>query len=298
MQFAHRCCLGHDRAVTETRTWFVTGASRGLGREMVEQLLARGDRVAATLRRPEQLDHLADAHPGRLWVAPLDVTDAGQVRQVLGRAFADLGRVDVVVSNAGKGVFGTAEDVSDEQVDAMITTNLTGSIQLARAALPHLRAQGGGRMVQISSMGAHLAFPAFGLYHTTKWGIEGFYEALAQEVAPFGITTMLVEPGRVRTGFYEAAEQVPISEPYRGGPADVPAVPPEDMAGDQAKTVAAIIGAATADDPPRRLVLGSDAQRWIRAALAQRLAAVDAQHESAARTDVDGWDRDRNGSVA
>src|SRR6478735_4931233 len=135
-----RCATRHDGDMSVT-TWFVTGASRGFGRELSEQLLARGHRVAATLRRPEQLDDLASRHQDRLWVRALDVTDTGQMRRVVAEAFADLGRVDVVVSNAGFGVFGAAEDLTDAQVEAMIATNLTASIQLARAVVPYLRGQ-------------------------------------------------------------------------------------------------------------------------------------------------------------
>ncbi len=269
-------------------TWLVTGASRGFGRELAEQVLARGDRVAATLRRPEQLDDLA-RHPGRLWVRALDVTDTTQLRRVVGEAFTDLGRIDVAVSNAGSGLFGAAEDLSDEQVETMIATNLTASIQFARAVVPHLRAQGGGRLVQLSSMGGHIAFPAFSLYHATKWGIEGFYEALTQEIEPFGIRTILVEPGMIRTGFYGSATRVPVSPPYRGTPADRQPLPLEQMPGDQVKVVTAMIEAALDPDPPRRLLLGSDAYARVHDALATRLAAVEAQQQLAASTDVDGW---------
>jgi NAD(P)-dependent dehydrogenase (short-subunit alcohol dehydrogenase family) len=270
-------------------TWFVTGASRGFGRELAEQLLARGDRVAATLRRPGQLDDLAGQYGDRLWVRALDVTDTRQMRRVVQQAFADLGRVDVVVSNAGYGVFGAAEDLTDAQVEAVISTNLTASIQLARAVLPYLRAQGGGLLMQMSSMGGHIAFPAFSMYHATKWGIEGFYEALAVEVEPFGINTMLVEPGMIRTGFYQAATRVPASRAYQGTPVDREALPLEEMPGDQAKVVAAMIAAALAPDPPRRLLLGSDAYRLVREALTARLAEFEAQQDLAASTDVDGW---------
>jgi NAD(P)-dependent dehydrogenase (short-subunit alcohol dehydrogenase family) len=273
----------------DTTTWFVTGASRGFGRELTEQLLGRGHRVAATLRRPEQLGALAARHRDRLWVRALDVTDTAQLRRVVAAAFADLGRVDVVVSNAGFGVFGAAEDLSDEQVETMIATNLTAAIQLARAVVPHLRDEGGGRLLQLSSMGGHIAFPAFSMYHATKWGIEGFYESLAAEVEPFGIRTTLVEPGMIRSTFYEAAARVPVSSPYQGTPADRAPIPVEQMPGDQAKVVAAMIDAALAPDPPRRLLLGSDAYRLVQAALAARLAEVEAQQERAAATDVDGW---------
>ena len=276
-------------ADTRPMTWFITGASRGFGRELTGQLLARGHRVAATARRPGQLDDLAARHRDRLWVRALDVTDTARMRRVVAEAFADLGRVDVVVSNAGFGVFGAAEDLTDEQVEAMIATNLTAGIQLARAVVPYLRAQGGGRLLQVSSMGGHIAFPAFSLYHAAKWGIEGFYESLATEVEPFGIATTLVEPGMIRSTFYEAAARVPVSPPYRGTPADRAPIPLGQMPGDQAKVVAAMIDAALAPDPPRRLLLGSDAYRMVHAALAARLASVEAQKDQAAATDVDGW---------
>ena len=163
-----------------TTTWFITGASRGIGRELTAQALARGDRVAATLRTPSQLDDLVAVHGHRLWVCQLDVTDTMQMGRVVEEAFTDHERIDVVVSNAGFGVFGAAEDLTTDQVEHMIATNLTAAIHLARLVVPYLRRQGGGRLMQVSSMGGHMAFPAFSLYHATKWGIEGFYEALAR----------------------------------------------------------------------------------------------------------------------
>ena len=268
-------------------TWFITGASRGMGRELTEQALARGDRVAATLRTPSQLDDLVAVHGHRLWVRQLDVTDTMQMGRVVEEAFTDHERIDVVVSNAGFGVFGAAEDVTNDQVEQMIATNLTAAIHLARLVVPYLRRQGGGRIMQVSSMGGHMAFPAFSLYHATKWGIEGFYEALAQEVAPFGIHTTLVEPGMIRTGFYEAATRVPMSEPYRGGPADRKPIPLEQMPGSQTRVVAAMIEAAQSENPPRRLLLGSDAYRLVTDALKDRLATFERQRAVAFSTDVD-----------
>ncbi len=268
-------------------TWFITGASRGMGRELTEQALARGDLVAATLRTPSQLDDLVAVHGHRLWVRQLDVTDTVQMGQVVQEAFTDHERIDVVVSNAGFGVFGAAEDVTNDQVEQMIATNLTAAIHLTRLVVPHLRRQGGGRLMQVSSMGGHMAFPAFSLYHATKWGIEGFYEALAQEVAPFGIHTTLVEPGMIRTGFYEAATRVPMSEPYRGGPADRKPIPLEQMPGSQTRVVATMIEAAQSENPPRRLLLGSDAYRLVTEALNERLATFERQRAVAFSTDVD-----------
>ena len=268
-------------------TWFITGASRGMGRELTEQALARGDRVASTLRTPSQLDDLIAVHGHRLWVRQLDVTDTLQMGRVVEEAFTDHERIDVVVSNAGFGVFGAAEDVTNDQVEQMIATNLTAAIHLARLVVPYLRRQGGGRLMQVSSMGGHMAFPAFSLYHATKWGIEGFYEALAQEVAPFGIHTTLVEPGMIRTGFYEAATRVPMSEPYRGGPADRKPIPLEQMSGSQTRVVASMIEAAQSENPPRRLLLGSDAYRLVTEALNERLATFERQRAVAFSTDVD-----------
>ncbi|WP_422743422.1 SDR family oxidoreductase [Mycobacterium sp. WMMD1722] len=269
------------------KAWFITGASRGMGRLLMEQALERGDTVAATLRHPADLDELVDRHGTRLWRRALDVTDTGAVRHVVGEAFEELGRIDVVVSNAGYGVFGVAEDLADEHIERMIATNLTAPIQLARAVIPRLRAQGGGRLMQMSSMGGHLTFPAFSLYHVTKWGIEGFYDALAVEVEPFGIHTTLIEPGVVRTGFFDAALRVELSEPYRGGPADVPPTAEEDMPDSPERTVAAIIRAADADRPVRRLVLGSDAWALMTTALSERLIEVAAQRDNAATADFD-----------
>lgn len=270
---------------TDIKTWFITGASRGMGRQLVEHLLERGDRVAATLRRPEQLDELARRHGDRLWRRALDVTDTAAVRQVVDAAFEAHERIDVVVSNAGYGVFAAAEDLGDDQIDDIIATNLTGSIQLARAVIPHMRNQRGGLLMQMSSMGAQLAFPGFSLYHVTKWGIEGFYEAMSAEVAPFGIRTTLIEPGVVRTGFFDAAPRMAPSAPYRGGPADPEPLSVDEMIVSPKRVVAAIVRAADSDDPPRRLVLGSDAWNLMTEALTARLAAVRAQRDTAAGAD-------------
>src|SRR5580693_8252378 len=184
-----------------TRSWFITGTSSGFGRALTEKLLARGDRVAATVRKTASLEHLKAQFGDRLWVAALDVTDTQGVRRVVDQAFAKLERIDVIVNNAGYGLFGAAEEVSDEQVRHQIDTNLIGSIAVIRACLPHLRAQGGGHVLQVSSEGGQITYPGFSLYHATKWGIEGFVEATAKEVAPFKIAFTLVEPGPTGTNF-------------------------------------------------------------------------------------------------
>jgi NAD(P)-dependent dehydrogenase (short-subunit alcohol dehydrogenase family) len=200
-------------------TWFITGTSTGFGRLLTEKLLQRGDRVVATVRQSSALDALKAQHGDRLRVAVLDLTDTAAIRQVVDAAFAELGRIDVVVSNAAYGLFGAGEEVTDEQIRHQIDTNLIGSIQLIRAALPHLRAQGGGRIMQVSSAGGQTTYPNFGLYHATKWGIEGFAETVAKEVAPFNIGITIVEPGATPTNFGGGLVSAPAMAVYDQTPA-------------------------------------------------------------------------------
>ena len=272
------------------KTWFITGASAGLGRMVTETLLARGDRVAATLRKSGALDDLKARHGDRLWLAALDVTDRGAVRHVIDRAFGELGRIDVVVSNAAYALFGAAEEVSDEQIGHQIDTNLIGSIQVIRVALPHLRAQGGGRVLQVSSEGGQIAYPNFSLYHATKWGIEGFVEAVAQEVAPFGIEFTIIEPGPTRTSFGAALVSPPAMAAYDGTPAgDVRravAAGTFPITGDARKTAQAMIDSVDGSPAPRRLTLGSGAYARVRAAWAERIDALDAQKAVAFSADA------------
>ena len=272
------------------KRWLITGASSGIGRKLTELLLARGDRVAATLRRVGALTDLQVQYGDRLWVASLDVTDPSQVRAVVDRAFGEF-RIDVVVSNAGYGLFGAAEEVSDEQIRQQIDTNLLGSIAVIRAALPHLRAQGGGRLLQVSSEGGQVAYPSFSLYHASKWGIEGFVEAVALEVAPFGIECTIVEPGPTRTEFGSALVCPPPIAAYEGTPAGqvrrAVATGGFVIKGDAGKTAQAMIDAADVSPAARRLTLGSQAYANMRLALTARLAALEAQREVALSVDAE-----------
>jgi NAD(P)-dependent dehydrogenase (short-subunit alcohol dehydrogenase family) len=279
-----------------SKTWLITGTSSGFGRELVEQLLSRGDRVAATARKTAALDDLAAQYGDRLWRASLDVTDTAAIRAVVDQAFTDLDRIDVVVSNAGYGLFGAAEEVSDEQIDRQIATNLTGSIQLGRAVIPHLRAQGGGRIIQIASVGGQVAFPAMSLYHATKWGIEGFWESAAGDIADFGIGVTLVEPGVARTAFGGPSSDMgaPLAEYADAAPGQLRRMlsgelPPLPAPGDPAKIAAAIIASADLEAAPKRLTLGSDAYDLATAALRDRLAALEAQRDLAYSTDADDY---------
>lgn len=271
-------------------TWFITGTSSGFGRILSERLLARGDRVAATLRKPEALDDLKARYGEQLWVAPLDVTDTAAIRNVVDQAFSDLGRIDVIVNNAGYALFGAAEEVTDEQIRHQLETNLVGSVQVIRAALPHLRAQGGGRILQVSSEGGQISYPNFSLYHASKWGIEGFVEAVAQEVAPFDIEFTLVEPGPTGTNFGNGLVSPPPLAVYEDTPAGemrrALAAGTFQITGDAIKMAEIMIGSVAQSPASRRLTLGSGAYASVHAALTERLAALEAQKDLALAADI------------
>ncbi|MFE5339708.1 SDR family oxidoreductase [Isoptericola sp. NPDC056578] len=277
------------------RTWLITGVSSGFGHELTTQLLERGDKVVGTVRSAEKVADLSGRYPDTFRAPLLDVTDPAAVRDVVDRAFAgtlfdDDGRVDVVVSNAGYGLFGAAEELSDAQVDRMIATNLRGSIALIRATLPHLRTQGGGRIVQISSYGGQVAFAGNSMYHATKWGIEGFAEAVAQEVAGFGIGITIVEPGGARTEFrYGSAQVAELMDAYDDTPAHAFLAmldPANGLApGDPARMAARIIESVDVEPAPLRLVLGSQALDSTIDTLRRRVDGFEAQRDLAASTD-------------
>ena len=273
-----------------TKTWFITGTSSGIGLALTEQLLARGDRVAATLRKTEVLGVLRAKYGDRLWVASLDVIDTRAVRKVVGEAFDKMGQIDVVVNNAGYGLFGAAEEVSDEQIRHQLDTNVIGSIQVIRAALPRLRAQGGGRILQVSSEGGQITYPNFSLYHTSKWAIEGFVDAVAKEVAPFNIEFTIIEPGPAKTSFAGGLVSPPPMTVYDNTPAGeirrAMAAGTFSAKDDPIKMAQAMIDSADGSPAPKRLTLGSDAYTRVRAELCERIATLDAQKEIAFSTDM------------
>jgi len=273
-----------------TRTWFITGVSSGFGRELAKQLLGRGDRVVGTIRKAGDAADLLERHPQTFRAPVLDVTDTPTLRKVVEDAFAELRRIDVVVSNAGYGLFGAAEELSDEQIERMLATNLVGSIQLIRAVLPRMRAQGGGRIIQISSYGGQVAFAGNSLYHATKWGIEGFCESVAQEVASFGIGVTIVEPGGARTEFRYGSAQVAKAMPeYDKTPAHAflkMLDPKAALApGDPVRMATRIIESVDVEPAPMRLVLGSQALQSTIATLRKRIEGFEAQTALAASTD-------------
>jgi len=272
------------------RTWLITGVSSGFGREMTVQLLAKGDRVVGTVRNTQKIEDLVVQYPETFFPEILDVTDITALRRAVEGTFVQLGRIDVVVSNAGYGLFGAAEELSDQEIDRMIATNLIGSIQLIRAVIPHMREQGGGRIIQLSSYGGQVAFPGNSLYHATKWGIEGFVESVAQEVSRFNIGMTLVEPGGARTEFRYSSAQVAHMMPiYNDTPthAFLKMLDPENglAPGDPVRMAARIIESVDIEPAPLRMVLGSQALANTLAVLRKRLADFEAQTERAASTD-------------
>lgn len=271
------------------KAWLITGVSSGLGRHIAELLLARGDRVAGTVRKSADFDELKSRHGDHLWLTQLDVTHALSVRDVIDRAFREAGKIDVVVNNAGYGLIGAAEEFSDDEIDRQIATNLVGSIQVIRAAIPHLRAQGGGRIIQVSSMGGQISFPAASVYHATKWGIEGFIESIREEIAPFAISATIIEPGSTNTDFGKNLKISKSLYAYSGGVVEQVRTFVGDRSyvapGDGRKTARAIVDAAEQTPSPWRLVTGSDAYNAIHDGLTKRLAELEAQKTLAYSTD-------------
>lgn len=273
------------------RTWFITGVNSGFGRVMTEQLLARGDRVAGTTRKMEALSDLKAKYGDQLWLTHLDMTDTVGIQQVVSNAFGALGKIDVIVSNAGYGLFGAAEELSDEQVNHQLSTNLIGPIMLIRAALPHLRAQGGGRIIGLSTFGGQAVLPGGSLYHASKWGLEGFLDSLSIELAPFKIGVTIIEPGSARTNFRFGGAQLgkPLAA-YKDTPAGMVHVMIKDTSrqpvGDPTKMAEIILDSVDHEPAPKRIVLGSDSWGILFKALTDRLAAVAAQKDLAASTDV------------
>lgn len=274
------------------RTWFITGINSGFGRALTENLLQRGDRVAGTVRTEGAVADLQSKYGASLWVATLELTDRGAIARTVDQAFADLGCIDVAVSNAGYGLFGAVEGLDVAQIVHQVETNLVAPICLAKAVVPHFRKQGGGRLLAVSSYGGQAAFAGASLYHASKWGLEGFMEAMAQELAPFNIGVTIVEPGGARTAFRASAgaNLGARLESYEGTPAAmvhaVLADPARVPNGDPAKMAAAMIASAYSELAPRRLVLGSDAYQFLHRALGDRLAEIAGQEASARETDI------------
>lgn len=261
--------------MTSSKVWFVTGTSSGFGRVWTEAALKRGDRVAATARNVGELDELVKAYGDAILALPLDVTDRDAVFAAVGQAHQHFGRLDVIVSNAGYGYMGAIEELEAEQAKASFDTNVFGTLWVIQAALPILRAQASGHILTVSSIGGVIAFPTGGTYTATKFAVEAMSEALATEVAAFGIKVTIIEPGHFTTGFRAAVKSPPVIDVYNPiRQAIRSSFKPEDF-GDPAATAAAIFEAVDADEPPLRLVLGSTTISKFRAVYQARLSNWD-----------------------
>jgi NAD(P)-dependent dehydrogenase (short-subunit alcohol dehydrogenase family) len=261
------------------RVWLITGCSAGFGRALVDAALERGDRVVATARRTSTL---AGLDGDRALVVPLDVTHQDQVDAAVQAALERFGRIDVLVNNAGYGSVGAVEEIDMDDLRTLMDTMFFGAVALTQAVLPHMRAQGGGTIVQISSQGGQLAFAGVGAYCAAKFALEGLTEAMAPEVEPFGIRALIVEPGAFRTEFggsrfHTSREIDAYAETVGRTRASMERVA-GNQPGDPRKAAAAILTTLDAPDPPLRLALGADA-----------VDAIRAKHERL-RADLDAWE--------
>ncbi|MEU5048014.1 oxidoreductase [Streptomyces griseorubiginosus] len=262
------------------KTWLITGTSRGLGRALAEAVLEAGNNLVATARRTETLKDLAATYGDRVRLVTLDVTDPAAARSAVQAAVEAFGRLDVVVNNAGYADMAAIEDTSEQTFRDQIEANLFGVVNVSRAALPVLREQGAGHIIQISSVGGRVGVPGLGAYQTAKWAVGGFSEVLAQEVAPLGIKVTVAEPGGMRTDWAGSSMATPpVSAPYEevvGGA--VAAIREADgkQPGDPGRISRILLDVVEAEEPPLRLLLGKDAVS-VAQDMADRLAAQDAQ---------------------
>jgi NAD(P)-dependent dehydrogenase (short-subunit alcohol dehydrogenase family) len=255
-----------------SKIWFITGTSRGFGRVWAQAALARGDRVAATARDVKTLGPLVERYGDLIAPLALDVTDKAAASAAIAFAQKRFGRLDVVVNNAGYGLFGTIEEVSESEARAQLETNLFGALWVTQAALPFMRAQGSGHIIQVSSIGGVNAFPTVGLYHASKWGLEGFSQSLAAEVAGFGIKVTIVEPGGFATDWGGAsAKRAAQMKIYDGAREKIAAVRSNSIPGDPNATGPAILKLVDATDPPLRIFLGTSGLPMTRAEYARRI---------------------------
>jgi NAD(P)-dependent dehydrogenase (short-subunit alcohol dehydrogenase family) len=241
----------------KTKTWLITGASRGFGREFARGALGRGDNVAATARDVSALRDLRAEHPGLLTLS-LDVTDADAVRDRVAEAEEHFGRLDIVVNNAGYGHFAAVEELTDAELRDQLETNLFGTHRVVRAALPGMRKRGSGHIVQISSIGGLMAVPSLGAYHASKWALEALSESLAAEVARFGVHVTLVEPGGYDTDWAGSSSRHSDPLPaYDTMGEEMAARRSASVPGDPAAAARALLDIVDAEQPPLRVLFGA-----------------------------------------
>ena len=263
------------------KTWFITGTSKGFGRVWAEAALGRGDQVVATARRLESITDLADRYPDTALPLVLDVTDHAAVTATVAAAAERFGRIDVAVNNAGYGLFGAIEETSEEKARAQLETNVFGALWVTQEVLPIMRAQGSGHIIQVSSIGGVTAFAGVGIYNASKWALEGFSQALAQEVAGFGIHVTLVEPGAYGTDWGTTSavhvDPSPVYQPLRDRMAAARAG--QTATGDPEATGPVMLELVDMDPPPLRLMLGRGVVEMIRGEYQHRLDEWDAHKQ-------------------
>jgi NAD(P)-dependent dehydrogenase (short-subunit alcohol dehydrogenase family) len=270
--------------------FFLTGSSRGLGRAIAEAVLDDGHRLVATARDPRSLDDLVATHGDRILPLALDVTDATAAQSAIAAGAEHFGRIDVVVNNAGYADLASVEDVTLDDFRRQIDTNFFGVVNVTKAALTVLREQGAGHIIQISSIGGRLATPGLSAYQSAKWAVGGFSSVLAAEVAPLGIRVTVLEPGGIDTDWAGSSMQVPpISEPYRATVGAVATIHNSDAIalGVPAKMAQVVLQVAGMDDPPLRLILGSEAYAYATAAARVQAASDERWRQLSASTDRD-----------
>ena len=254
------------------RTWFITGASTGFGRQLAEEILKAGGNVIATARNPQQIADFEQRYPTRAKALKLDVTSQAQVDSAVTLAIAHFGQVDVLVNNAGYGLAGAVEEVSEAEYLPMFETNVFGLIRVTRAFLPHLRAQRSGHILNLSSVAGLVANPGMGYYNSTKFAVEGFSEALAGELAPLGIRVTIVEPGPFRTDFLGrsgviAAQSIEDYDATAGNMRRYFVDQVGKQKGDPLRAVHAMMQVVESPNPPLRLLLGASALQRLRTKL-------------------------------
>ena len=265
-----------------SQKWFITGASGGLGLALAEKVLAEGHRVVAAVRRVAALESLKQSWPDQLEVESVDVTRPEQVQAVAAR-HPD---ADVVVNNAGGAVIGAMEELSEADIQHQIALNLLAPIHVTRAFLPAMRARKHGTFIHVTSVGGRAAFPSGSMYHAAKYGLEGFAEAVSQEVAEFGIKTLIIEPGSIKTGFVANIRWTEELADYKDGVVgklrqQIKEVGDEYASGDPVKMAGAIYEVSQLPEPPLRTVLGGDAYAVLEAGYTRSLAALQAQKDLA-----------------
>ncbi|MFY2562544.1 oxidoreductase [Corallococcus terminator] len=275
-----------------SKVWLITGSSRGLGRDLAEAVLAAGHRLVATARKPEQLKDLVERYGDQVRAVALDVTDPAAAQAAVAEATSAFGRLDVVVNNAGYANVAAIEDVYEDDFRKQFETNFFGVMNVTRAALPVLRAQRDGHIIQVSSVGGRKGTPGLASYQSAKWAVEGFSEVLAMEVAPLGIRVTIVEPGGMRTDWSGSSMSISdVSDPYKPtvGAMIEHMRQTEDVArGDPAKAAQAILKIADEKHPPLRLLLGSDAVFLADVIVQERTAEDSRWKPLSLSTDIDG----------